>query len=352
MSNLKVPMRGRVLVTLVAIVITGLAVVFATGAGTAAASVSAQPATSENWAGYVASGKTFSSVSGSWTVPTVTESADSNQAYSAQWVGLGGAGNSSSLEQIGTSADDVNGQSNYYAWYELVPAAQVRVGLSIHSGDKVSATVSVSGSTVHLSLTDATTGQSVNKTLSMNNPDTSSAEWIVEAPAAESGDGNMQVLPLADFSTVTFSSATATADGHTGGVSDPDWSATKVQLPTGSESGYSGGPGYISTGDGYGDSSAGATTSNLSGDSFSVSWQADSGSQSSSGEPPAGQYPGDPSSGGYGGSGYGYGSGGGGYGGYGYGYGGGGYGYGYGDGGYGYGGGYGYVPGAWAYSGA
>jgi Peptidase A4 family len=343
MSILKVPMRGRVLVTLITIVITGLAVVFATGASTAAASVSAQSAASENWAGYVASGKTFSSVSGSWTVPRVTASADSNQAYSAQWVGLGGAGNSSSLEQIGTSADDVNGQTDYYAWYELVPAAQVRLGLSIHSGDKISATVSVSGSTVHLALADATTGQSVNKTLSMNNPDTSSAEWIVEAPAAESGDGSLQVLPLADFSTVTFSSATATADGHTGGVSDPDWSATKVQLPTGSESGYSGGPAYISTGDGYGDSSAGATTSNLSGDSFSVSWQADSASQSSSGEPSAGQYPGDPS-----------GSGGGGYGGYGYGYGygGGGYGYGYGDGGYGYGGGYGYVPGAWAYSGA
>ena len=117
MSKLKVPMRGRVLVTLLATATIGLAAVFAAGAGTAAASVSAQSATSQNWAGYVASGKTFSSVSGSWTTPTVTASSDSNQAYSAQWVGLGGAGNSSSLEQIGTSADDVNGQPDYYACY-------------------------------------------------------------------------------------------------------------------------------------------------------------------------------------------------------------------------------------------
>ncbi|HTX32181.1 MAG TPA: G1 family glutamic endopeptidase [Solirubrobacteraceae bacterium] len=351
MSKLKVPMRGRVLLTLAAAVTAGLAAVFAAGAGTAVASVSAESAASQNWAGYVASGQNFSSVSGSWNVPRVTASADSNQAYSAQWVGLGGAGNSSSLEQIGTSADDVNGQTDYYAWYELVPAAQVKLNLAIHPGDKISATTSVNGDTVNLSLTDTTTGQSVSKSLSMNNPDTSSAEWIVEAPAAESADGSMQVLPLADFSTVTFSSATATAGGHTGGISDPNWSATKVELPTGSESGLSGGPAYIATDGGYGDSSAGATPSNLSGNGFSVSWQADSGSQSTGGQPSTGQYPGDSSSGGYGGygdGGYGYGGGGYGYGG-GYGSGGGGYSYGYG-GGYGYyGGGYGYVPGASLY---
>jgi Peptidase A4 family len=335
MSRLKVRKRFRALLALGAVLTAGLGATLAAGAGTAAASVSAQSATSENWAGYVASGKTFSSVSGSWTVPKVTASADSNQAYSAQWVGLGGTGNSSSLEQIGTSADYANGQANYYAWYELLPAAETKVDLAVHPGDNISATVSVSGTTVHLSLTDTTNGQSVNKTLSMSNPDTSSAEWIVEAPASETGDGSTQVLPLADFSKTTFSSATATADGHTGGISDPNWSATKVQLPTGSESGLSGGPAYISTDGGYQQPSAGATTSDLSGDSFSVSWQADNTSQSTGGQASSGQYPGGSSSGGYGSGGYG-GYGGGGYGGYG----------GYGGGGYGYGTG-GYGPGTW-----
>jgi Peptidase A4 family len=340
MRKLKLVLRHRVLLLLAAAMTGGLLAAFSSGAGTAAASVAAQSATSENWAGYVASGKTFSSVSGSWTEPTVTASPDSNQAYSAQWVGLGGASNSSSsLEQIGTGADYVNGQPDYYAWYELLPAAQVRLNLAIHPGDKMSATVSVSGTTVNMSLTDTTTGQSVHKTLSMSNPDTSSAEWIVEAPAAESGDGSTQVLPLADFSKVTFSSATATAGGHTGGISDPDWSATAVQVPTGSESGSAAGPAFISADSGYQQPSAGATTSSLSGDSFSVSWQADGSGQSTSGQPSTNPYPGAASSGGYGsGGGYGYGGGG---------YGGGGYGGGY---GYGYGGGYG--PGVIVYFGS
>ena len=324
MSKFNLSMRGRALLALIAAAAAGVVAFLAAGAPTAVASTSVQSAVSQNWAGYVASGKTFRSVSGSWTEPTVTASADSSQAYSAQWVGLGGASNSSSsLEQIGTGADYVNGQPDYYAWYELVPASQVRLNMAIHPGDKISARVSVSGTTVNLSLTDTTTGQSVNKTLQMSNPDTSSAEWIVEAPAATSGAGDFQILPLADFSKVTFTSATATADGHTGGISDPEWSATRVQLPTGS-SGSAGGPGFMSTGYGSQQPSAGATTSTLSGDGFSVSWQGDSASQSAS-DPGA-------SSGSYG-----YADGGS---------------YGYGGGGYSYGGGYGYDPGAWAYGGA
>jgi Peptidase A4 family len=344
MIKLKLPVRGRVLLPLAATLVGGVVAVFSAGTGTALASVSAQPAASQNWAGYVASGKQFSTVSGSWTEPTVTASSDSNQAYSAQWVGLGGANNSSSsLEQIGTGADYVNGKPDYYAWYELLPAGQVRLNLAIHPGDKISASVSVSGKTVNMSLTDTTTGQSVHKSLPMSNPDTSSAEWIVEAPAAVAGDGSTQVLPLADFSKVTFSSATATAAGHTGGISDPSWSATKVELPTGGEAGYSGGATFTSSEGGYQQSSAGATTSSLSGGGFSVSWQGDSTGQSTSGQPSASSYPGDSSGAyGYGGGGYGYGGGG-------YGYGGGAYGYG--GGAYGYSGGYGYVPGVWVYSG-
>ncbi|MBV8430573.1 MAG: hypothetical protein JO244_05390 [Solirubrobacterales bacterium] len=332
MFKIKPPFRARALLASVASVTAGVVALFAAAAGPAAASTTVPTAASNNWAGYVASGKNFSSVSGSWTEPTVSASPDSDQAYSAQWVGLGGTSSSSSLEQIGTGADYANGQPDYYAWYELLPASQVRLNLAIHPGDKMSATVSVNGSTVNLSITDNSTGQSVNETLQMSHPDTSSAEWIVEAPAAESGDGSYQVLPLADFSKVTFSSATATADGHTGGISDPNWSATQVQLPTGSESGSASGPAFADYASGQ--PAAGATTSAVSGDGFSVSWQADTGSQSSTGQPAGSQYPDD--SGGYGGGGYGYGGGG-------YSYGGGGYG----DGGYVY-----VYPGAWVISGS
>jgi hypothetical protein len=301
-----------------------------TGAGAAtasAATVDQQAAVSQNWAGYVAGGTQFSSVSGSWVQPTAK--CGSGQTYSAFWVGIGGSGNQSSgLEQTGTQADcTADGGTDYYAWYELVPAGPVKLDLAIKPGDHISAKVSVSGSNVTVSLSDQTTGQSTTKALQMDNPDTSSAEWIAEAPSACDGSGSCQPLPLADFGTVQFTGATATADGHTGTISDPSWSAQPVQL---------GGSGSSDVSYGSDASSSGASPSSLSSDgsSFSVAAQASSGSTGAAGG--AGDY-------GYGGGGYSYGGdpgAGGGYGyggdpgagdGYGqYGYGGGGYGYGYG----------------------
>jgi hypothetical protein len=41
----------------------------------------------------------------------------------------------------------------------------------------------------------------------------------------------VHALPLANFRTASFTSATATtADGHTGTISDPAWAATAVAL--------------------------------------------------------------------------------------------------------------------------
>jgi hypothetical protein len=296
-----------------------------TGAGAAtasAATVDQQTAVSQNWAGYVAGGTQFSSVSGSWVEPTAK--CGSGQTYSAFWVGIGGSSNQSSgLEQTGTQADcTADGSTSYYAWYELVPAGPVNLDLAIDPGDHISAKVSVSGTNVAVSMTNQTTGQSTSKTLQMDSPDTASAEWIAEAPSACDGSGSCQPLPLADFGTVQFTSATATANGHTGTISDPNWSAQAVQLGGGDVSDIN----YSSQ------SASAATPSSLSSDgsSFSVAYQAQSGSTGAAGG--AGDY-------GYGNGGYGYGGdpsagGGNGYGGYpGGGYGQDGYGGG-GDGGY------------------
>ena len=190
-----------------------------------------------------------------------------------------------------------------------------------------------------MSLSDLTTGRSATQTKQVTRPDTSSAEWIAEAPSACDGSGSCQPLPLSDFGTVQFTGASATANGHTGTISDSSWTAQPVVLGSGGASGVSFDAGQ---------SSAGAAPSSLSSDgsSFSVAYQQSAASASGSG-----------TGGSTGGSGnYGYGDGGYGYGGYpgaggGYGYGGypgGGYGqYGYGGGGYGgYGYGYGYGQGA------
>jgi hypothetical protein len=312
-------------------------------ASASAATVPSQQEVSQNWAGYVAGGSSsdtqFSSVSGSWVQPTV--SCNSGQAYSAYWVGLGGSSSQSdALEQTGTQGDcTANGGTQYYAWYELVPSAPVQLSLAIHPGDHISAKVSVSGSNVTVWLADETTGQSTTKNLQMSSPDTSSAEWIAEAPSQCSGGdattGECQPLPLADFGTVQFSGASATANGHSGTISDPAWSSSPIAL--GSNGSYD-----VSFG-GSGSSTAGATPSSLSSDgsAFSVTWQQNATTDVSG----SGGSAGGSGNGGYGNGGYGDGGYPGGDGGYGgYGYGGGGYGYGsggYGDGGYGYGGGYG-----------
>jgi hypothetical protein len=252
--------------------------------------VNAQQDVSQNWAGYVVQSKkaqSFSTVSGNWTEPTV--SASSGQGASAFWVGLGGASaHSAALEQVGTSADVVNGQSQYYAWYELVPAPETKLNMTIRPGDHIASRVTVHGTKVTVSLADETTGHSASKTLHMSNPDTSSAEWIAEAPSAVTPGGGTQILPLANFGKVTFTNASATAAGHTGSISDPNWSVQQTQL--GSSSGGIGSPGGVSvTPSGVAGpptpSSAGASPGSLSdgGSSFSVSYSANTGAQSSPG---------------------------------------------------------------------
>jgi hypothetical protein len=279
---------------------TGVAFVPVAMIGVPAASADTVPAASSaNWAGDVASapngGSGFSRVSGSWIQPSADPSAGDGD--SAFWVGLGGDGQSGALEQVGTQADVTNGQTAYYAWYELVPSAPVKLDLAIKPGDHISSSVAVSGTNVTVSLSDLNSGQSYTNTLQMSSPDTSSAEWIAEAPSSVDGQGDATPLPLADFGTVNFSGAAATADGHTGTISDPSWTSQPVAL---SES-----------------SSATAQPSSLSSDgaSFSVAWQAGSDPGLSAGYGGDGGGGGD---GGYGGdtmSGYG------GYGGYdGYGY--------------------------------
>jgi hypothetical protein len=343
-------MKFRTVVTTVtaAAALTGLGAASASAAtvpsqeeaASTSATVPSQQEVSQNWAGYVAGGSSsdtqFSSVSGSWVQPTVT--CNSGQSYSAYWVGLGGSSSQSdALEQTGTQGDcTANGGTQYYAWYELVPSAPVQLSLAIHPGDHISAKVSVSGSNVTVWLSDETTGQSTTKNLQMSSPDTSSAEWIAEAPSQCSGGdattGECQPLALADFGTVQFSGASATANGHSGTISDSAWSNSPIAL---------GSNGSYDVSYGASDSTAGATPSTLSSDgsSFSVTWQQNATDTSGTGGSAGGSGDGGYGNGGYGDGGYPGGDGG-------YGYGGGGYGYGYGsggygDGGYGYGGGYG-----------
>ena len=332
----------------------------------------APEAVSANWAGYEITPNSpdsngFTNVSGSWVQPSAT-CTDGTATYSAFWVGIGGGSQQSqALEQTGTQADcSASGSVSYFAWYELVPNGPVQLSMQVHPGDRMSAEVRVNGSSVVIYLIDHTTGAWTQKNLQMSDPDTSTAEWVAEAPSSCQGgaSGNCTPLPLANFGKVTFTNASASADGLSGGIENADWTAEPLALDPSQgndDLGYGDAFGYVGDPTSSNSSTAGASPSSVSssGNSFSVSYSADaanSGSSTSTGSDGGGSGYGSSSGygdGGYGGSGsgYGYGYGDGGYGGSGYGYGGSGYGgsgdgYGYGDGGSGYGdsgSGYGYT---------
>ena len=187
--------------------------------------------TSSNWAGYVVTHRRpFASVTGKWVQPVAT-CADVSPTFSAFWVGLGGARDSSfAVEQTGTLANCTGGTPSYTAWYELYPKPPVMLRMAVRPGDTFSATVSVSKQTVLIRIKNVTTGTLFTKKLRMKRPDLGSAEWVAEAPSGCDNSGFCTTLPLTNFGTVAFSHATATVKGHRGRISDPVWSETAIEL--------------------------------------------------------------------------------------------------------------------------
>jgi len=219
--------------------------------------------TSVNWSGYAVETNlaspqayAFTDVQATWVVPSVSASASSshNNAYSSTWIGLDGDSSSSkTVEQIGIEQDFINGKAVYYAWYEMYPKAVVKLDLVIQAGDTISAEVKYLGNnTYQLTLDDVTSGHSSAIQVESAKPIRSSAEWI------EEGTGR-----VADFNTVTFTNAQATATKPTGtttgSISDPAWQTEEVTLV--SKSG-----GVIAT----------PTTLSNDGSSFSINYVANS----------------------------------------------------------------------------
>jgi hypothetical protein len=232
--------RAR-LVTIAAVlaVASGLAV-------TAAASADVLSASSANWAGYAvnsvaAAPAPFTNVSAAWIQPAATCTGGTS-TDAAFWVGLGGSSpTSQALEQVGTQAScSARGRVTYTVWYELVPAPPVTINLPLKAGDGIAASVAVSANTVSIRITNVTQKKKTfAKRLTMTSPapDLSSAEWVAEAPSACTSSGRCHVVPLANFSSVTFVVAKATAGGHTGTISDPAWSPTAISLVGGEAAG-------------------------------------------------------------------------------------------------------------------
>ena len=124
----------------------------------------ANAASSTNWSGYAAASGTYTSVSASWTEPTGTCSGSAK--YSSFWVGLDGY-NSSTVEQTGSEVDCSGSTPEYYSWYEMYPAYPVNFSNTVRPGDHFTGSVTVSGSSYTLKLSDTTQGWSHTVTKSL-----------------------------------------------------------------------------------------------------------------------------------------------------------------------------------------
>jgi hypothetical protein len=176
---------------------------------------------SGNWSGYsqdnYLTNVTYTSASFSWTVPAVKfvpHGLEFQQA-SAIWVGIGGDCEDSTcktvdatLIQLGTE-QDVNylGQTSYYPWWEVLPAAETQISETVEPGDQMTASLAcVSNCKSHavqlwtLTMQDITQGWKFSKNVYYWSS-LLSAEWIVEAPTS------VGILPMADFGTATLSAA-------------------------------------------------------------------------------------------------------------------------------------------------
>jgi hypothetical protein len=215
------------------------------GALTVAAALAAAPVAlanttrSTNWAGYAVhrAGVSFRQVSGTWIQPSAT-CVKGQPSYSAAWVGLGGYNPmSGALEQIGTEVDcTAAGRVTSSAWYELVPAPSRTISLPVAPGDVMHATVTVTGHRVVVDLVNLTQRHRFQRTFETSAIDVSSAEWIVEAPSQCISQFSCQALPLADFGSLTFASATASpTTGAAGAITDPRWSRTRIRLTPGNQ---------------------------------------------------------------------------------------------------------------------
>jgi len=166
------------------------------GAGTAANSQST------NWSGYVANTGTYTSVSSSWVMPTVSCTATGIVSFE---IGLDGWGDSSVVEN-GTAVDCRSGSPRYYAWWELYPTnSEQDYSVTVQPGDSLASTITYgSDGQYHLALSDSTQGWTENTTVAApSGAKNASAEILTALPSI-----NGSTSPLPQFTPVHFTGST------------------------------------------------------------------------------------------------------------------------------------------------
>jgi hypothetical protein len=178
---------------------------------------------SSNWFGYnqgtlEKNNTLFNSITGDWTVPSVTQHTSGKAESSSDWIGIGGgcidAGctlGDPTLIQTGTEQDvDASGKASYSTWWEIIPGPSIAIsGVSASPGDHMHADIHelVPNSEVwSITLQNVTKGQSFTQTVPY--PSThATAEWIEETPTLIGTDG-VGLAALPNLSNPAFRSAT------------------------------------------------------------------------------------------------------------------------------------------------
>lgn len=171
------------------------------GMAPGALDVPTSPNTSRNWSGYAATSGHYTSVTGTWVVPTVSPA---HPGADTTWVGIGGV-TSGDLIQAGTqNVVSRRGGIESTAFYELLPDRSRSIPVEVAAGDSITVTITeTSKDKWNISLTNNTTKR--NAAVALDYVSThSSAEWIEEAPSSR-----VSTLPLDDFGAVHITSASS-----------------------------------------------------------------------------------------------------------------------------------------------
>jgi hypothetical protein len=147
--------------------------------------VSSSPSTTI-WAGYLEQASSpFTSVSGTFTVPTVRGTPTNSVT---PWVGIDGYG-VADLIQAGVAAIGGNSTTSYEAWWDTVPSP-VQDQFSAAAGDTISVNIwQISNGQWEITLNDLTSGQGFATQVSYTGSGDTTAEWIVETPDDSSATG-------------------------------------------------------------------------------------------------------------------------------------------------------------------
>jgi len=156
---------------------------------------------SQNYAGWASRNGKFTSVTGSWVVPSV-KCTKKNQAVGI-WVGIGGLTSQQDLEQDGVIIIcDTSHHAQYLAFYEILPAEAQILNSPVHPGDHFSASVNlVRKGLFNFQLHDSTQGWSITRQGKKSGAHLASAECIVEAIS----DNNNHIMALVKFNTTGIS---------------------------------------------------------------------------------------------------------------------------------------------------